>query len=94
MHHVCATLLIENNEATIRNHCGCAEVIRNEYAFKVTTGAAGVGRVARSRTLMGEKKNNVNAEVHNAIVMILGDIMIVATRVLRTPQCDVVKHIN
>ena len=41
-----------------------------------------------------EKKSNVNAEVHNAIVMILGDIMIVATRVLGTPQCCVVTHVN
>ena len=41
-----------------------------------------------------EKKSNVNAEVHSAIVMILSDIMIVATRVLGTPKCDVVTHIN
>ena len=45
-------------------------------------------------THLCEKKSNVNVEVHDAIVMILCDIMIVATRVLRTPQCDVVKHIN
>ena len=44
--------------------------------------------------LREKKMSNINAEVHSAFVMILSDIMIVATRVLGTPQCCVVTHVN
>ena len=44
--------------------------------------------------LRGKKMNNIDAEVHNVFMMILSDIMIVATRVLGTPQCCVVTRVN